>query len=117
MTYINDYLKKYRNITFAEEKINDIDIALFTQLTYIDYLVGFNATFDEYLQKSLENKDLLKHHLQKKEIIESIKLVIDSNRYKDILIKNSTYILKKDEQFGAFTLILPDKTKIICFTL
>jgi hypothetical protein len=115
MTYLNDYLKKYRDITFAEEKLNDIDIAIFTQLTYIDYIEGFNTTLNEYLETSLKNKNLLKNNIKKEDLIESIKLIIDSNRYKDILIKNPTYILKKDEQFGAFTLILSDNTKIICF--
>ena len=115
MTNINDYIKKYRDIPFTKEKLNDIDVALFTQLAYIDYLVGYNTTLNEYLKESISNKNLLKEHIERDNLIESIKLVIDSERYKDILIRDPLYILKKDEQLGAFTLILPDKTKVICF--
>ena len=115
MANLNDYLVKYRDKTFEEEKLNDIDIALFTQLAYVDYQVGFNGTLNDYLKTAIFNKDVLKNDIERNHLIQSIKLVIDSNRYQDILIKNPFYILKKDEQLGVFTLILPDKTKVICF--
>ena len=43
MANIIDYLKKYGNLSFQEEKFNELDAAIFSRLSYIDYSSLINS--------------------------------------------------------------------------
>ena len=123
MSNIFNYISKYGNKTFAEKEFNEVDAAILSQVLYVDFVSvldnsGVESTLGDALDKFLKTKDLRKFArawVINKDVIRLCKNLKTSLRFRNILVKNYVYILTQEEQFGALTFILPDKTKIIVY--
>lgn len=123
MGNIFNYIAKYGNKTFDDMNFNEVDAAIFANLTYVDF-VGIiendnsETTLCVALEKFLMLKDLRKYGKNgvfNRDVIRMCRSIKDCLRYRNITIKNYVYILSQEEQFGALTLILPNKQKIIAY--
>lgn len=109
MNVIN-YIKKYKNLTFKEMKITEIDKAIFAVLSYIRYdgLVSTNSfnkrtikeVGDEYF-KSTTRKDMKKNIIGIRAAISIFKEIKDTKRYGNLLLYNDVYIGDESSQFSA----------------
>lgn len=123
MSNIFNYISKYGNKTLSELEFNEVDAAILSLVPYADFVgildnSGVEVTMAEALEKFLMMKDLRKFGrawVINKDIIRLCKSLKSSLRYRNIIVKNYVYILTQEEQFGALTFILPDKTKIIVY--
>ena len=108
MANILEYIKEYGNITFQEEKFNEIDNLIFSRLSYLpfeDIKIEEKETFETIANKL---KDIeIKKFIMKNDK-ELIKLVGKSNRYKDLLVTDYYFSRddKKEKQFVAITIHL-----------
>lgn len=118
-----DYVKEYGNYTFFEKEFNEVDAAILSFIIYIDFnnIVddkNIKIRLDSALEKFLNHYDLKKfvsRGIFNKDILKLSKLLKDKNRFKDILLSNYIYDVTFDKQFGAITMFLPTKQKIIVF--
>ena len=108
MANILDYINENGNITFEEEKFNEIDNLIFSRLSYLpfeDIKIEEKETFETIANKL---KDIeIKKFIMKNDK-ELIKLVGKSNRYKDLLVTDYYFSRddKKEKQFVAITIHL-----------
>lgn len=123
MSNIYGYIGKYGNKTFDDVEFNEIDAAILSNIPYIDFVgildnSGDETTISVALEKFLIMKDLRKFGktgIFNKEIIKLCRLIKDTLRYRNIVLKNYVYIINSEEQFGAITMLLPNKYKIIAY--
>lgn len=122
MKVISDYIEKYGDIPFSRKKINNVDYAIFSVLTYLDFTNIIKEkdmmTLNEALTKFLlyaDRKKFLKRGFVQKELYNFIIKFVDKKRYKDLLVSDYVYKLTDDEQFGALTIHLSNHKKIISF--
>ncbi len=109
MNVIN-YIKKYKNLTFKDMKLTEIDKAIFAVLSYIRYdgLVSTNSftkrtikeVGDEYF-KSNTRKDMKKNIIGIRSAISIFKEIKDTKRYGNLLLYNDIYIGDESSQFSA----------------
>lgn len=123
MTNIIDYVKKYGNKSFLDLEFNDLDAAIFSLLSYIDF---YNIVPSKKREISLKNaldyfltfydlKKFIKHGFSRRELLTLCKLIKDKERYKDIKLLNYIYKIDWQEQFGALTLKLPNGITVVSF--
>lgn len=123
MGNVYDYIRKYGDTLFVDKEFNLIDSVILSNITYFDFegIVpndGNKITLNEALKIFLENcdyKDFLNKGFFQKELYKMGKLLIDKNRYKNILLSDYVYDLSHDKQFCAMKMLLPDGTIYICF--
>ena len=118
MANILEYIKEYGNITFQEEKFNEIDNLIFSRLSYLpfeDIKIEEKETFETIAQK-LKDIDIKKFNMKKDK--ELIKLVGKSNRYKDLLVTDYYFSRddKKEKQFVAITIHLENEEIYISYS-
>lgn len=109
MDDIFKYIKKFGDKSFSEEPVNEVDIAIFSQLSYIDFSkvesckhdVGLNLE-DSWILAKEKNKN--ERSLAHKNAIKIISEVYNTNRYKEIVVSNFFYKTTDNTQFGAITL-------------
>lgn len=102
---IFDYLDYYKDLTFEEEKYNNIDALLFSIISYMPIKNMKNGiTFNELnnLLSKVKKTDI--HGVMGPIIIDIVKDIKDSKRYKDTKLYNLKKIVNKKVQFGAVTL-------------
>lgn len=111
MSDIYDYIRKYKDKTFDEESFNEIDNLVFSSLIYLNF-EGIVSKERKYITLEMAGKIYLGRNLfkniKKYEIPQMggyniLKLIIDSKRYKDVLMYNYIYIADTDMQFGAIS--------------
>lgn len=109
MSNILKYIKTYKNTTFEKERFNEIDNIILSSLTYLNFdgiiptdknVITLDMAIKEYL-KHYTYKETKKEGIAQKDTYKMIVLLKDSNRYKDILISNYSYIGNKMIQFSA----------------
>ena len=123
MGNIFNYITKYGNKTISEMEFNEIDAAIISMIPCVDFVgilddSGTETTLSVALERFLMLKDLRKYGrngILSKDIIRLCKKIKDTLRYRNILLKNYVYIVTYEEQFGALTLLLPNKQKIIAY--
>lgn len=113
MYTLKDYLYYYKNTSLEEVNINELDILLFSILSYLPINSFKNKLnleeFIDYTSKTINKKDYSKMGKISYEILISIK---ESIRYKDLKVKNFINIKNELTQFGASTFYLKDNTII-----
>lgn len=122
MKYLKKYLEDYGNVSFKDKKINDVDNLIFTSLAYLDFsdinknkkrntieLVGKN-----YL-KNNKYKDIAKLCNAKKVAYSLLKIIVNKERYKNVIIKNYIYKQNDSSQFSAVTFHISYKLDFIAF--
>lgn len=102
MYTIKDYLNFYKNTSLEEVNINELDILLFSILSYLP-IKSFNvelsiSEFIKYVEKTVDKNDYSKMGKIAYEMLNSIK---DSKRYKSLRVKNFMNIKNESVQFGA----------------
>lgn len=123
MTNIFDYLKKYGDSSFTSNEFNELDAAILSLLSYIDYnniippkkesITLQNAL--NYFLTYYDLKSFKKKGFQRKELLNLCKIIKDKERFKDIRLSNYVYKIGFDEQFSAITMRLPNKTVVVSF--
>jgi len=124
MSDLFKYIEKYGEYSFSELSLNEVDIALFTKLSYLKY-ENFNIDYQkEYNLMSFLNKKnnierlttLKKANLkQEDEIVKAnrtlLKLIKNKERYKNLYFTKFEFIkdLEKEEQFASITFINKEK--------
>ena len=109
MASISTYVRDYGNKTFFEEPFNEIDNVVFSSLIYLNYedIVPENRKYirlEEAGIKYLEKYsyfEISKLGIAQKVSYQLLKQVINTVRYKDVLMYNFKYIADSDRQFGA----------------
>lgn len=117
MANIIDYLKKYGNVSFKDEKFNELDAAIFARLSYIDFSDFIKAR--KYFSKKALTKvaanilalqDISRFRLKEDNIL--LQEVANSTRYKNIYI--FAYVKETDQakvkQFSAISFLNKDKS-------
>ncbi|MBP3635628.1 MAG: DUF2974 domain-containing protein [Bacilli bacterium] len=109
MANINTYIRKYKNKSFEEEPFNEVDNLIFSSLVYLNF-DGIIPNNKKYVTLNDAGKIFLNQntylnvskygiaHMVSYGILKSI---VDTVRYKDILVYNYFYIGDINKQFGA----------------
>jgi hypothetical protein len=95
---IDDYINYYKDVSLDEYKINDLDLAIMATLSYLP-VKPFNK------KKNLKtiSREIIdfKYEGMASYCVTLIKLLINSNRFKDIMIEDFTSIVDDKTQFGV----------------
>lgn len=118
MSNIFDYISWRGDLDFKENRFNEIDNLILSRIAYFpfdNYLAEEKITLDEVYKKMKTN--LKKDNYLQKEDIEFLPLLAKSKRFSKIKI--SDYINKIDEkkekQFSAITITLPNDYIYVAF--
>lgn len=119
---IYSYIDKYSHLSFNEEEFNEIDNIIFSSLSYIDlekYIShnSFNKRTlkkigDKYFEDHLKKE---KYPLATKNAVKVLNNIKDTNRYKDLLLYNYTYIGDNEQQFSALTIEINKKLVYVSY--
>lgn len=110
MISLFNYIEKYGDFSFTEKEFNEVDNAIFSALTYInfsDIVPSKKNCYKSLKDAALEffakysKKELANNILAIKEAIKLFDKIKDFKRYQDVLLYN--YVSKKDDakQFSA----------------
>lgn len=130
MSNFFDYLKWRGDLTFKQDEINEIDIALFTQIVMIPYSIHIEMPLIDTDKKITLNElgklvnPFKKSYMEKiglilpSEIINLLLLMSESKRYKDVIISNyvSDICIKKEIQFTAFTVDISKDLRLVIYS-
>lgn len=101
-----NYINKYGDLSFKEKGITDIDVLIFSQLTYLNFNdvptsfgIKLSLLWEKTKEKNKHNKSF-----SSKSSFKIMNKIYKTNRYKDIIIYDYVYYLKDGSQFGALTL-------------
>ena len=112
-----NYVKENKDKTFKEYPFNEIDAAIYTALSYIDFsgIITDKMTIKEAYDKT-QDRFLLKSKDKFKEQNRALfKELASSNRFKDNVITSYKRLVNNYTQFGAITIVVPKHFKFIAF--
>ena len=118
---ILNYIKKYGDKSFLEKEFTVVDNVLFACLSYIDFEGVVSNDFHNKITMEIAAKKYFENNSIKKEIsavrnaLEILKYMMNTKRYKDILIYNYQYVSNRNCQFGAVSFDLDDNTTYISY--
>ena len=117
------YIKKYKNVKLEKEKFNEIDNIILSEITYLNFdgiiptdnnTITLDIAIKEYL-KQYTYRETKKEGIAQKDTYKMIGLLKGSDRYKNILISNYSYIGNKKMQFSAMKYRYKKKFTYIAF--
>lgn len=120
---IYEYVTKFGEFTFDEKEFNDIDNLVLSVIMYLDFTnivsnkkdtITLRKAALEYLHTH-DKKMVYKIGMAQKDAYNLIEILMESRRYKDILLSNYRYITSLDSQFSALVFDLNKKIKYIGF--
>ena len=123
MSNINDYIRKYKNISFEEEGFNEVDNLVFCILTYLDFsnivsnrrkYIKLSSAGKKYLDKN-SFISISKYGISQIQAYNILKQIIDSVRYKDVLLYSYVYISDINKQFGAMSFKITKDLTFVAF--
>lgn len=105
---IFEYIDKYGNITFEENRINEVDKVIFSFISYVN-LQKINPNKKMTIQeinRKIENSSSKnsKNIIAERDARKILKAISKKNRYKDCLIYNYKYESDNNYQFSAITI-------------
>lgn len=121
---IFDYIKRYGNYSFSEKRFNEIDNVIFSCLSYVDFCNIVSCDFSDKITLNEAGKRYFELHGKndfRKKIpsikngILILKRVMNTKRYKDILVHNYQYISNENLQFGAVSFDLSETLVYVSF--
>ena len=124
MANLFDYIEKYGDLSLQEKELTEIDLIIFSQLSYINFSV-LNIDLSKKENLSFIAEELQKINYSNKlgllipdTILPIFYLMSKKKRYKDILICDYEKEVDKDKvkQFCAITFILTKQLKCISFS-
>lgn len=116
-----DYIKKYGNMTFKEKSFNEIDNMIFSLIVYLDFsdlLDGESCTIEYVANRFFEKNNISLVSASGtafKDACKCLELIKNTNRYKDVKIKNYIYIGTDLEQFSALTFKISRRLMYVAF--
>ncbi len=125
MSNIIDYIKWRGDITFDMDPFNEIDSLIFAELSYFpfEYVIedGGNGEFLPELAKKIfskpEGEIKIGYLIPEKEIREILRLIIETQRYKYVKLKDYIAILSKEEekQFCGMCFEISENTVCVAY--
>lgn len=120
MSSILKYIDKYGDKTFKEEELNEIDCALLSYLSYIDFTgivkenrkICLNDAIKSFFKIYDKNK-LKTHGIGLKDSYKVYEKMIDKPRYKDLELYNYIYLTNDEIQFSSLCIDINDKETFI----
>ena len=112
--YLNSYVKTFGKNTFKEKRFNHVDALVLAALSYINLDLVLNKESDgSFLLKDIDLSnidDLVKGEFDAKKNKVLLPLMMKSNRFKNVRIKNIEIVndAKDATQFYAFCVLLED---------
>ena len=120
MTLI-DYIKKYGDISFKEQEFNEIDNIIFSIIVYLNFseILKEDINTIEKVGKQFIEKysysEMKELGLPQKDAYNCLKMIIGTERYKNVEISNYIYIGTDKEQFSAVTFKINKRLSYISF--
>ena len=123
MSNIINYIEEYKNKTFREEEFNEIDNVVFSSISYLNFLgiipkqrkyINLEEALNKFFNK-YTYKEVAKYGIAQKDSYEVIKHVVNSKRYRNVLVYNYFYESDLNKQFGALTFKVPGKFIYVSF--
>lgn len=123
MGSIVDYVKNYGKYTFFEKEFNEVDAAVLSVITYLDFNnivsdkknpVNMGGAIDYFLNH-YDMKKFMKRGFVQKDLIKLAKEMKDTIRYRNIILYNYVYDVTFDKQFCAITMKLPTKEIVVAY--
>ncbi len=116
MSNLINYVKDNKDKTYKEFAFNEIDAAVYTALSYIDFTsIKTKMTINEAYSLMQDRFFLKKKDKFTEENKALFKEVASSKRYKDNIITSFRKIRNTTTQFGAITIVVPRYFKFIAF--
>lgn len=123
MKNIFQYIKKYKDKSFEEKEINNIDYLIFTSLSYVPFYHIFLEKTEDFTIQELSNlyfnnitkKNNEKNILAIRKSIEIFKQIGNSKRYGNLIVYNYVRIANEYTQFCALSLKLNKNTVFVSF--
>ena len=115
-----EYIAKYKEKTFEEEKFNEVDNIVLSILSYLDFnkLVNKNNTIKYVGETFLEKytyKEVARLGLPQKDAYNCLKKLVNTKRYGNISILDYIYLGTKEEQFSAITFKINKELLYVAF--
>ncbi len=121
MINILEYVKRNGDYTFYEKKFTEIDALIMSTIVYVDFTkvvkkseISLGDALELFLNKC-DIKKFMKCGFFQRDIIKLVKIVKDKIRYRGIMLSDYVYEVNQNKQFGAITMKLPTKEKLIVF--
>lgn len=117
MKNILNYIKEKGDKTFKELEFNNLDSAIFSLLSYIDFTdtldkeISLNDALTRFLLYKEKNA-FYKNGFFQDDLEKLVNTLLDRNRYKDIIVEDYVYKLNNNEQFGVLVLRFDNKKYI-----
>ena len=113
------FIEKYGDFSYFEKDICEVDILIYSQLSYLS-LLNIDFSNDkkysiEELSKLIDQKIAKNYIFAQKKALDILNSICHKKRFKDALIFNYSYDAIDDMQFGAITILLPNKEVIVSF--
>ena len=118
MNNIFKYINSYGNLTFEEKNVAEVDILIFSQISYLDFkdcIFENDGTKIEDAWKKARKKNKNLTNPSQKSAFKILDILITKKRYKDLILKNYVYHLADDTQFGAISIIVPNDCVYVSF--
>ena len=117
--HINDFIEKYRDFDYFQKALCEIDILIYSQLSYISFdNVSFKGnetyTLDE-VSKMISIDTRKKHISVQRRAFRLLQKIAGTKRYRNVLISDYMRVNGDDVQFGAVTFTLPNGDIVVSF--
>ena len=117
------YIKKFKDYTFDEKEFNEVDNVILSSIMYLDFTrivqngyvgISLHDAGKIYLE-TYKRFDIYTKGVAQKTAFITLEHVVDTKRYKDIILSNYRYITSLDTQFSALTFTISKNLKYIGF--
>ena len=120
MSNIIDYIEWRGDLSFIENKFNEIDNLILSRISYFPFenliknneTITINEAYQRFIKTDLNNVRVLQ-----KEDLDLFPVVANSNRFGNLFIKKfiNKRDLQEEKQFSAITIIIPDGTTYVAY--
>lgn len=113
------YITNYGSKSFDEKPVTEVDILIFSQISYLNFTDTFSNPNEEIKLSDLWTKTR-KNNTESigfghKVAFKLMDIISTKRRYKDLILKNYVYILEEDTQFGAISIVVPNDSLYVSF--
>ena len=119
---ILSYLKKIGDKSFKEQRLNDVDALIFSELSYINFHLLTKGQNQEICLKDItdeemNNKAVFEGSVDAKKNAKMLDLMRKSVRFKDCVVKEvvNKFSVEEENQFYCFLIVLPTKQLFISY--
>lgn len=113
-----DFVKKYKDVSYLEKGLSEIDILIYSELSYLplDNLDFNNKKYTiKEISELIDRKKVNKYFYAQNKAIKILDAICDTNRFSDVLVFNYEYEVNDNMQFCAETYLLPNNQIVVSF--